>query len=68
MKKTEIRRLKIGDKYIKTNEYGEKSIRTIKFICYSNNKPFFVFYGTGLGKRNSYEDLLLDSYQIYKIK
>lgn len=67
MKKTEIKRLKVGDKYIKTNNYGKKSIRTIKFICYLNNKPFFIFYGTGLGQRNCYEDLLRDSYQIYKI-
>lgn len=68
MTKTEIRNLKVGDKYLAITPLGRHCIRTIKFITKMGYKPYIVFYGTGYHQRNSYDDLLHDSYTLISKK
>ena len=68
MTKTEIRNLRVGDKYLAITPLGRHCKRTIKFIAKSNYKPYIVFYGTSYNQRNSYEQLLSDSYTLISKK
>lgn len=69
MKLSEIRKLKIGDKYKAITPFcSEGRIRKIKFITYMNNLPYIIFYGRAYQQRNSLCQLLSDNYILLKRK
>lgn len=62
MTKTEVRRLRVGSKFLYYSPFGYTTKRRIKFIAWSDYKPWIVFYGSGYQQRLTYEQLLLDQY------
>lgn len=62
MTKSEVRRLRVGSKFLYHSPFGYTAKRTIKFIAWLNYKPYVVFYGSGYQQRLTYEELLLDIY------
>lgn len=62
MNKTEVRRLRVGSKFLYHSPLGYTAKRRIKFIAWSNYKPWIVFYGSGCHQRLTYEELLSERY------
>ena len=62
MTKTEVRRLRVGSKFLYHSPLGYTTKRRIQFIAWSCHNPFIVFYGSGYGQRLTYEQLLLERY------
>ena len=66
MTKTQVRCLRVGSKFLYHSPLGYTAKRTIKFIAWSDHKPYVVFYGSGYGQRIDYEHLLDDCYELIK--
>ncbi len=62
MSKTEVRRLRVGSKFLFYSPFGDVKKRRVKFIAWSDYKPWIVFYGSGYQQRLTYAQLLSDRY------
>ena len=66
MTKTEARSLRVGSKYLYKSPFGYEKVRTVKFICWYNYRPMYIFYGASWAKRVAYDHLITDTYVLIK--
>ena len=66
MTKTEVRKLRVGSKFLYHSPWGYTAKRTIKFIAWMNYKPWLIFYGSGYHQRLDYDALLSEKYELVK--